>query len=164
MNRALTTALLSVGVAQLAKVPLAYQQTGRLDWSNLLRTGGMPSSHSAGVAALASYVALKRGVTSIHFATASMLGLIVMFDAMGIRRQAGIIATEVNDLGDTVALMAEKDPSLGHEKREKQLEERLGHIPQEVLGGALMGTFIGAGSFLLEKPTRKRKFFIPWFG
>ncbi|WP_028549368.1 divergent PAP2 family protein [Paenibacillus sp. UNC451MF] len=164
MNRALTTALFTVGLAQLAKVPLAYQQTGKLDWSNLLRTGGMPSSHSAGVASLASYVALKRGVTSIHFATASMLGLIVMFDAMGIRRQAGIIATEVNDLGDTVAQLAEKDPSLSHEKREKQLEERLGHLPQEVLGGALIGVLIGAGSFILERRTRKRRLFLPWFG
>ncbi|UQZ87156.1 Divergent PAP2 family protein [Paenibacillus konkukensis] len=161
MNRALTTAVFTIGLAQLAKVPLAYQQTGRWDWSNAFRTGGMPSSHSAGVASLAAYVGLKRGITSVHFATASMLGLIVMFDAMGIRRQAGIIATEVNELGNTVAQLAESAPPYIQAKRQKRLEERLGHLPEEVLGGALMGMFTGAFSYVMEPRPPKRRW-LPW--
>lgn len=162
MNRAFLTAVTTIGIAQLAKVPLACQQTGRWDWSNVIRTGGMPSSHSAGVTSLATYVGLKRGITSLHFATASMLSLIVMFDAMGIRRQAGIIATEVNDLDETVAKLAESHPPIVHEKREKELEERLGHLPEEVLGGALLGIFAGAFSYALEKRTPGRGL-LSWF-
>lgn len=150
MNRAIITALTTVGLAQAVKVPIRYSLTGEWDWSNLIKTGGMPSSHSAGVAALASYVGFKKGFNSIPFAIAGILSVIVMYDAMGIRRQAGNIATEVNDLQEAVVSLAERHPDVFHEKREKELEERLGHLPEEVLAGAILGICTGALSYALE--------------
>jgi acid phosphatase family membrane protein YuiD len=158
MNRALLTALSTIGLAQFAKVPIMQQQTGKWDWSVMLKTGGMPSSHSAGVNSLASYIGFKRGFGSLSFALAGMLSIIVMYDAMGIRRQAGNIATEVNALEDAFHLLVKEQPTLAFDENQarERLEESLGHLPAEVAGGALLGIFTGALSYILEKPSPKR--------
>jgi len=158
MNRTLLTSLATVGLAQLIKVPVSRLTTGHWDWSQILKTGGMPSSHSAGVASMATYVGLKKGVPSISFALAGMLSLIVMYDAMGIRRQAGNIATEVNALEDTIVQLAEQLPPVSYDKNDEngRLEEKLGHLPEEVLAGAMLGIVTGAFSYGLEKPKPRR--------
>lgn len=150
MNRAITTALIGVGAAQLIKVPIAYVKTGRWDWSNALEAGGMPSSHSAGVAALSTYTAMKRGIASIDFAISAVYGLIVMYDAMGVRRHAGEIAIEVNDLDAQVEMLSNKHPGTYHKRRKKDLEERLGHIPIEVAAGTALGIAVGAASYYMQ--------------
>lgn len=150
MNRAITTAIGSIGIAQALKLPVHYARTGKWDWSALLRTGGMPSSHSAGVASLASYIALKKGISTIDFALSAVFGLIVMYDAMGIRRHAGEIAMEVNELDVQVEKLSRQHPGFFHVKREKELKEQLGHMPEEVLAGAILGAAIGAVSYVLE--------------
>ncbi|WP_284638827.1 divergent PAP2 family protein [Paenibacillus silviterrae] len=155
MNRALLTSLASIGIAQALKIPTARYRNGRWDWKELWTTGGMPSSHSAGVASLATYIGLKKGIASIPFALSTMLGLIVMYDAMGIRRHAGLIAMQVNDLEEEVGELSRRHPSMLHTKRERELEERLGHVPEEVAGGALLGMLLGAISFIIE-PKRSR--------
>lgn len=150
MNRALWTSLASIGAAQAIKIPKRIQETGRWEWRHLVSTGGMPSSHSAGVAALAAYLGVKKGISSPYFSLSAMLGVIVMYDAMGIRRQAGLIASEVNQLEDTVVKLSEEHPPHIHPKNNKELEEKLGHLPEEVLGGALLGALIGWISAIAE--------------
>lgn len=150
MNRALITALIGIGTAQVMKIPLTYVKTRKWDWSQLTQTGGMPSSHSSGVTALATYIALKRGISAIDFAVSTVFGAVVMYDAMGIRRAAGEIAVEVNDLDVQVERLAKQQPGLYHIRRRKALKERLGHLPREVVGGALLGIAIGAFSFMSE--------------
>ncbi|MDF2962889.1 MAG: hypothetical protein K0S39_4624 [Paenibacillus sp.] len=164
MNRALLTSVATIGLAQLVKIPISRQRTGRWNWAGMFKTGGMPSSHSAGVASLAAYIGFKRGVASIPFALAGMLSLIVMYDAMGIRRQAGNIATEVNALEDAVVRLTEQHSphSHGPTDQKDRLEESLGHLPVEVLGGALLGIFTGTLSYVLEKPSPPRRLF-RWF-
>ncbi|OPH47668.1 hypothetical protein BC351_10790 [Paenibacillus ferrarius] len=151
MNRALTTALIGIGTAQLMKIPWHYAASRQWDWSQVVQTGGMPSSHSSGVSALATYIAMKKGVSAIDFAVSSVFGAVVMYDAMGIRRAAGEIAVEVNDLDEQVERLAKQQPGIYHARRRKALKERLGHLPREVLGGALLGIAVGACSYLLEK-------------
>jgi len=151
MNRALATALLAVGAAQALKLPLTRATKGRWDWAQLTQTGGMPSSHSAGVSALAAYIACKRGVSALDFAVSALFGGIVMYDAMGIRRAAGEIAVEVNDLDEQVERLAERHPGAYHARRRKELREQLGHLPREVLGGALLGVALGTASYALER-------------
>ncbi|WP_248926532.1 divergent PAP2 family protein [Paenibacillus hamazuiensis] len=158
MNKALMTSLISIGATQLLKVPIKFVGTGRWDWKTAVQTGGMPSSHSAGVSSLATYVALKKGISSVPFALASLFGLIVMYDAMGIRRRAGEIAMEVNRLETQVEKLTEQHPQIYHRKMQKELEERLGHMPREVLGGALFGVAIGTLSYLTDRNRRKRWF------
>lgn len=150
MNRAMLTGLGSIALAQAMKLPLRFIHTGEWKWSALTQTGGMPSSHSAGVASLAAYIALKKGVPAIDFAISSLFGLIVMYDAMGIRRAAGEMAVELNQLDVQVEQLSDRHPGLYHERRQEALKEQLGHIPQEVAVGAVLGAAIGAASYWLE--------------
>jgi uncharacterized protein len=150
MNRALGTALFSVAAAQAFKIPAAFIRSGRWDWSVAVEPGGMPSSHSAGAASLATYTAMKKGMNSIEFAISAIYGLVIMYDAMGIRRHAGEIAVEVNALDQKVEELANEHPGIYHEKRERMLEEKLGHMPMEVAGGTLFGVAVGAASYYLE--------------
>lgn len=151
MNQGIATALAAIGAAQVLKVPIKQMTTDEWDWSALFGTGGMPSSHSAGVTALATYVALKEGIRSVDFALAAVFGVIVMYDAMGIRRHAGETAVEVNELKEEVEKLAKEHPGVYHQKREKELKEMLGHLPSEVVGGSLLGIAIGTVSYLLTE-------------
>ncbi len=106
MNKGIVIALSSIGLAQALKIPIKKYQTGKWDMRMIAASGGMPSSHSAGVSSLATYVALKRGVSTIDFALASVFGIIVMYDAQGIRRQTGEITIKVNTLDEEIEKLA----------------------------------------------------------
>lgn len=150
-NRGLTTALVAVAAAQLLKVPWHYRKTGKWDYRKLVGSGGMPSSHSSGVTALATYTASKFGIRTPEFAIASMLGIVVMYDAMNIRRHAGEIAIQVNDLDADVERLAGHHPGIYHKRRKEKLKESLGHQPGEVAAGALLGACIGLIGALTSK-------------
>jgi acid phosphatase family membrane protein YuiD len=158
MNRAINTALSGIALAQVLKIPLLMLKTKKVDYRILIGTGGMPSSHSCGVTSLATYIGFEKGWDSKSFAIATMLGLIVMYDATGIRRYAGETAIQVNDLDVDVEKLAGTHPGVYHIRREKKLKEKLGHQPIEVLAGALLGIGIGTISYLL-KPNKKVTFF-----
>ncbi|MBM7573335.1 divergent PAP2 family protein [Aquibacillus albus] len=151
LNRAITTALIGIGTAQFLKVPLHYSETGNWDWKNLFSSGGMPSSHSSAVTSLTTFVALKKGVPSIDFGVSSIFSLIVMYDAMGIRWQAGETAIAVNDMYEQLEQLADNHPGFYYKKREKELKEKLGHMPIEVAGGAVLGITIGMLSYFIER-------------
>ncbi|MBH5320172.1 divergent PAP2 family protein [Paenibacillus sp. GSMTC-2017] len=142
-NRGLLTALTAIGAAQLLKLPVKYLTTGQWDMKKIAGTGGMPSSHSSGVTALAVFTGRKYGMSSPEFAIASMLGLVVMYDAMNIRRHAGEIAIQVNDLDLDVEKLTGHHPDIDHKRRKEKLKETLGHHPKEVFVGALLGALIG---------------------
>ncbi|KIL42140.1 hypothetical protein SD70_02925 [Gordoniibacillus kamchatkensis] len=153
MGRALVTGLVGVGLAQVLKLPIHYWSRGEWDWSQMFSSGGMPSSHSAGAAALAAYLAMKKGVSSADFAISTVFGLIVMYDAMGIRRHAGEMAVELNGLDAQVEKLANLHPGVYHRRREEALKERLGHLPREVLASALVGAATGIASYWAETGT-----------
>lgn len=155
MNRAILTGLGSIVAAQALKLPLEYKKTGTWKWSTFVRTGGMPSSHSAGVASLATYIALKKGVKAIDFAISTLFGLIVMYDAMGIRRHAGEMAVELNELDERVEKLADQHPGVYHREKRAELKEELGHMPQEVVAGALFGIAAGAVGYAIDRLSRK---------
>lgn len=98
------------------------------------RTGGMPSSHAALVSGMATAVAFCEGVDSNLFVVSFFSALIIMRDAMGVRRSSGIQGRELNILGRKVAerLAIEFHP----------VKEVQGHAPLEVILGALLGIFI----------------------
>jgi acid phosphatase family membrane protein YuiD len=150
INRAIGTALSGIALAQVLKIPLLTMKTKRVDYRALIGTGGMPSSHSCGVTSLATYVGFEKGWDSKSFAIATMLGLIVMYDATGIRRYAGETAIQVNDLDVDVEELAGEHPGVYHIRREQKLKEKLGHQPIEVLAGALLGIGVGTVSYLLK--------------
>src|SRR3990172_10886559 len=95
-NPALPAGLTAWASAQLVKVPLNYLLNRRWDWVLLLRAGGMPSSHSALVAAVAHAIGLFVGFDTPLFGLALAVAIIVIYDATGIRRQAGMQAEVLN--------------------------------------------------------------------
>lgn len=143
MNRGVVTALSAIGIAQGMKILTYKKLTGEWDWKQIATTGGMPSSHSAGVSALSTYIATNKGSRHTETALATVFGVIVMYDAQGIRRHTGEIAKLVNHLEDNFAIISKDFPSLEFVEREKELKELLGHQPLEVLGGAILGSLLG---------------------
>lgn len=131
-NPVLIGSLSAWALAQMLKLPVEYFHSRRWDWSLLLRAGGMPSSHSALVTASAHGIGLFVGFDSALFALSVALALIVIYDATGIRRQAGKHATIINAMV--------QDILEGHALRsQEKLREVLGHSPIEALVGFLLG-------------------------
>ncbi|GLB57914.1 divergent PAP2 family protein [Cytobacillus sp. NCCP-133] len=154
MNKGVYVALLSIGLAQGLKIPIHYVKKGELRPDLFFQTGGMPSSHSAGVSSLTTFIALKRGIPTVDFALSLVYGLIVMYDAQGIRRQTGELTLKVNSLGELVDKIHKDETVKFEEKGPKKLKEMLGHQPAEVLGGALLGVLTGTLGYLLTKKNK----------
>lgn len=146
-NYPLVAALSAIVLGQAIKVPVHWLYYRKWELKRMIGTGGMPSSHSAGVTALASAVGVQDGVASGDFAIACVLGLVVMYDAMGIRRHAGEQAMAINELGREMEQHLETgDPDYSKrmtQHRRKHLKELLGHQPIEVAGGAAFGVALG---------------------
>jgi uncharacterized protein len=146
-NYPLVAALSAIFIAQLIKIPLHFVFHGRWDWRRIAGTGGMPSSHSAGVTALASAIGWQEGIGSATFALSVVFGVVVMYDAMGIRRHAGEQAFEINQLKQAFDKhIKTDDPVFSRERlhhQSKRLKELLGHQPIEVVGGAAFGVALG---------------------
>lgn len=133
-NAVLVGALLAWAIAQTIKLPIEYVRNRHWDWSLLLRAGGMPSSHSALVTAVAHGIGLTEGFTSPLFALGVAMAMIVIYDATGIRRQAGRHAEIINTLV--------QDLLEGHALRQEQLREVLGHSPMEAFIGMVLGLVV----------------------
>lgn len=133
-NSVLVPMFVAWGLAQILKVPIEYLHTKRWNWALLFQAGGMPSSHTALVTSTAHSIGLHVGFGSPLFALSIAFAAIVIYDATGIRRQAGkhaeIINTMINDLAS------------GHPLKEEQLREVLGHTPLEAAGGLVLGLLI----------------------
>lgn len=149
-NFPLFASLLAIGVAQVAKIPLAYlMKSERASIKLMTSTGGMPSSHSAAVSALITALAIQYGITSPYTAIAITFGVIIMFDAMGVRRQSGEqgialekLITELENKGLLESLTF-KDPDDDEDLdlRHMVINKYLGHKPTEVFAGMLTGMF-----------------------
>lgn len=123
--------ILSWFAAQLLKVLICFWQEKKFDLKLFFSSGGMPSSHSAFVSSLGICVGLKSGFDSELFAICFVFGLIVMYDASGVRRAAGKQAKVIN-------IIVENIEGLGI-KIDEKLKELLGHSPIEVISGAILG-------------------------
>lgn len=145
-NYVLVSAVIGWCTAQLIKTLLNFIQTKKFHVERLFGAGGMPSSHSAMVCSATVSMCRKCGVGSPEFALMFVLAMIVMYDAMGVRRSAGLHAREINRINRIFAVKeiksAEEPEKQQSEKRKKELKEYIGHTPLEVLGGALLGILI----------------------
>jgi hypothetical protein len=130
-NRILTTTLTAWFLAQTLKVTIAAIKEKRFDFRWFIGTGGMPSSHAAGAAALASSVGLDYGFQTVVFALAATFAVVVMFDAQGVRRATGKQAQILNRIMEDIYWQGKI--------KEDRLREFIGHTPIEVLVGMLFG-------------------------
>lgn len=130
-NQTLAASFLAWLAAQLLKVVVDSLRSRHMNLSNWASAGGMPSSHSALVAALATAVGLRHGLASDLFALALIFAMVVMYDAAGVRRAASAQARILNQMIDELFQ--------GHPISEERLRELLGHTPVEVFAGAAIG-------------------------
>ena len=133
-NNVLIAAILSWIIGQFLKAPLDYVLNKRWNWGIILSPGGMPSSHSALVTSVTLAIGLQEGFGTPLFALAFAISMIVIYDAAGVRRQAGIHAERINEMM--------KSLFEGSGIPEKELKEVLGHTPFEVITGVILGIII----------------------
>lgn len=118
-------------IAQVLKFLLHLICERKINFKIFTTTGGMPSSHSAGVVGISTSVGLITGFDSISFAIAMGYALVVMYDAAGLRRASGKMAACLNKILDD--FYKHEVQSMGG-----KLKELLGHTPVEVFAGALL--------------------------
>jgi hypothetical protein len=131
-NKLLIVPVCAWCVAQVLKVLVDSVQKKRLDLSQLVNMGGMPSAHSALVCALATSAAIIYGLNSGIFAITVIFAGIVMYDAIGVRQEVGTQSTIINRMLDE---LFKGSPTLF----EQRLRELIGHTHLEVATGAALG-------------------------
>ncbi|WP_232696828.1 divergent PAP2 family protein [Brevibacillus daliensis] len=144
-NFPLWAALLAIFLAQAIKIPLHYFATRKWVWPLMFSTGGMPSSHSAAVTALTTSIAIEEGFNSTLFAISAIIGVIVMFDAAGVRRHAGMQAVVLNKLVEEFNHLIQGMKTFKVRpttEKAKKLKELLGHQPIEVFMGGWLGIVV----------------------
>lgn len=120
---------------QLFKLIYDLVTTKKFNFKRIMGAGGMPSSHSAVVAGIATLIGKYEGVGSPIFGLALIVAFVVMYDACGVRRAAGKQAELLNKLIET--------PGLTGVEVSERLVEVLGHTPIQVFAGALIGIIVG---------------------
>lgn len=139
-NKIIIVSIISWAAAQIIKMILDLLATGKVDWELMVASGGMPSSHSSFVCALATSVGLQTGFDSALFAMCFVLAVIVMYDAAGVRRAAGSHAVIINKIMEGLNI-----------KIDGKLKELIGHTPIQVGAGAILGIIIAFISNILLK-------------
>lgn len=148
-NEIFISAALGWTVAQVLKTVIHLILTKKFVAERMVGSGGMPSSHSATVVSLATATYYTYGSASFEFAMTTFFALVVMYDAIGVRRETGIQAKVLNEMIDFFSHMG-KDISI-----EEKLKEFVGHTPLQVLIGAILGFLIAVGvhtGYLLAVP------------
>jgi uncharacterized protein len=140
-NPTFISAFIAVTGAQLFKILFSLIISGRADLKSALSTGGMPSSHSATVAAVTTSVAVIEGMGSVLFAVSLVVSIIVIYDAVGIRRAAGRHAEVLNEWS---RLLTE---AFEHGFQTEDLKTLLGHTYPQVTAGIIFGI---ASSFFVH--------------
>lgn len=147
-NYPLTAALSAIIISQIIKIPVALLLRRPSSIALATSTGGMPSSHSAGVTALITSLLVEYGIESPYVAISITFGMIVMFDSMGVRRQSGEHGILINELLSDFENLRKtfthytQDEIDAMNEKERQSREYLGHKPIEVFFGIISGVII----------------------
>ena len=142
-NYVLMVSLTGWLVAQVLKTLVDFVIMKEINWERMVGDGGMPSAHSATVTSLAVAMGRYCGIDSPLFALSAIFAIIVMHDAMGVRRETGEQAKVLNKMleewMDILAGQNKNSPLMDM----KQLKEMVGHTPLQVVFGAILGVIIG---------------------
>lgn len=130
-NPVLFVGLFAWLLAQFLKVPIQYILYRKINWGLWFSSGGMPSSHSALMSSITFAIGMFNGFDTPIFALAFAVSMIVIYDAAGVRREAGRHAEKLNILVNEFFS--------GQPISEKQLKEVIGHTPAQVLAGIILG-------------------------
>ncbi|KAK9824280.1 hypothetical protein WJX72_009145 [[Myrmecia] bisecta] len=135
-NGPFIAAFIAFVIAQCLKVFTFWYAERRWDFSRLIGSGGMPSSHTALVVSLTTAIGVLQGTSSDVFAIGLILSLVVMYDASGVRLHAGRQASVLN------MIITELPPD--HPVSDtRPLRDTIGHTPLQVAIGAMLGMVTG---------------------
>ncbi len=145
-NCLIDIAFVAWSTAQLIKTVAFYVKNKTMNFKRLSESGGMPSAHSSLVCSVAFTTAYKYGIASTYFSLTLIMAMIVMYDAMGVRRAAGEHAKALNVMQD---YLVRNSAALPESERfipvsAKRYSESLGHRPCEVLAGAALGVCVAS--------------------
>lgn len=143
-NEIFVSAALAWLIAQVLKTVIHACINKTFVPERMYGSGGMPSSHSATVTALATSCYFFHGAASTEFAIALVMAIIVMYDARGVRRETGIQAKVLNDM---IAML--KDIHNEHMTIDEKLKEFVGHTPLQVIAGSLLGLMVAVFTNIL---------------
>ena len=132
-NQVLVSAVTGWVAAQFLKTLIDFALNKSFNAERLVGSGGMPSSHSATVCGMTTAAMLKYGTGSFEFAISFVLSMIVMYDAIGVRRETGKQAKLLN------SILMENPLKLNAEVLQEKLKEYVGHTPLQVMAGAILG-------------------------
>ena len=136
-NTVLITACIAWLLSQITKTIIHLIINKRLVWERLVGDGGMPSSHSATVTALAVSTGLNCGWDTPIFALAAVFALVVMHDAKGVRQETGKQARVINNMLQLFESMGRGDLT-----PEETLKEFVGHTRRQVVVGGVFGAAV----------------------
>ena len=142
-NKIFLAAALGWLVAQILKTLIHLLFTKKFVAERLVGSGGMPSSHSATVCALVTATYLEHGSASFAFAISLIVAIIVMYDAIGVRRETGIQAQLLNNIIKIFEDMGRDELSA-----QDELKEFIGHTPFRVLMGGILGVCVAVLFYL----------------
>lgn len=135
-NQILVSAATGWMVAQVLKTGLDMFLNHAFHPERLVGSGGMPSSHSSTVCALATSSGLRYGLSSFEFAVSFIVAMVVMYDAMGVRRETGKQAKLLN------SILLENPWNFDRIEFHEKLKEYVGHTPLQVAAGAVLGSLL----------------------
>ncbi len=132
-NKVLIAAFWGWFIAQGLKIIAEYFRIKKIDFSRMVGSGGMPSSHSALVTSLTTAIAITEGLDSSMFALSFGFAAIVMYDASGVRLSVGVQARILNQI---------LQDAQNHKFKAEKLKELIGHTPIQVYAGGILGVII----------------------
>lgn len=134
-NRYILCAVTAWILAQALKIPTYYLVEHKVDWKRFFESGGMPSSHTSTVLALTIMIGAYNGFDSALFAVSLAFSVVVMYDAMGVRRETGKQGAVINEILQKVLIN-------GQPISDDEFKELVGHTPFEVAGGVVIGVLV----------------------
>ena len=137
-NQVLVSAVMGWVVAQFLKTLIDFALNKSFNAERLVGSGGMPSSHSATVCGMTTAAMLKYGVGSFEFAVSFVVSMVVMYDAIGVRRETGKQAKLLNSILNENPLKLK----LNAEVLQEKLKEYVGHTPLQVMAGGVLGILV----------------------
>ena len=145
-NKMLVCGVSGWAVAQILKTCIYALVNHEIRWERMVGDGGMPSGHSATVSAMATASGILYGIQSFEFAIASMLAIIVMHDAMGVRMETGKQGKVLNEMIEFFRtegfVEAFRKNDKMYEFWEASLKEFVGHTPLQVAAGCQLGILV----------------------
>jgi acid phosphatase family membrane protein YuiD len=135
-------------IAQALKIVFHMFTEGEFNWKRMFGAGGMPSSHMSTTVALVCSCGWLYGLDSPYFAIAVTLAVIVMHDAVGVRRETDKQSRTIKQIADIIDDISEEDvPDI----RTDKLKDFVGHTPIQVAFGAIIGIAVVALHMLILK-------------